>query len=95
MQPAYNLKQIAYVKVLGKSCVVKIGFNLQTDATDIDKISIKILPSLLAGFLLNNIRSKFWASELKNCGMPSFALEIYWKCYFYPSGKVMQGKHLL
>lgn len=33
------------------------------------------LPSLLAGFRLNSILSKLWASRLRNWGIPSFALE--------------------
>lgn len=33
------------------------------------------VPSLFAGFRLKSIRSRLCASELKNCGMPSFALQ--------------------
>lgn len=38
-------------------------------------VRCKHLPSLLAGFRLNSILSKLWASRLRNWGIPSFALK--------------------
>lgn len=35
---------------------------------------LRILPNLFAGFRLKSIRKRLWASGLKNCGIPSLAL---------------------